>query len=271
MTVFVPRMKAIDKFNWIPYEEREQYKQVSGSAITGCPFLYYRDIVLGEEQELDDTSEANFLMGKNHHTRKERENRANPSVVLVEKSYFLFFKGKLKDSIDEDDDDYEIQPEDYEIKPFIMRVTPDCKKQGRTCLFYEDYKTTTKKSWYFKFKEYKEGLSPSYKKQLSLQNYADYCFTGEDVRKGAIIYIDKEDPDELNEMRVGDTLLTLQETEDYIFTHPAITENVEDIAGPTEYYHSVYKGLCKWKNCNRCDGLDLEKLKKELEEFEGDY
>jgi hypothetical protein len=256
-------MVAVDKFHPLTYDERKNMKNVSGSSITGCPFLYWDEIVNGNKEELSRSTKQAFRIGKKFHKFKEIENKHNPYCIDIEESLYLHFEGSGK------------------IKEFLIRVTPDCLKQGWQCRYYEDYKTTKAGGWKYKFDEYEKGLSPGYKLQLSIQNYAGYVFDGDDVRKGVIVYINKNDPDWLDQMSISDDLLSLEATELYIFTHPAITEKEEDLLNKTREFKNNRRTnwLCRaWEGhpeCHACeeyiDRKEAEREKEELDDFEGDY
>jgi len=231
-------MIAVDKFNRLSTEEWKAAKILSGSSIaSSCNYLYYKSIINKEELVF----EFEYAQpGKREHFFKEDENKHNPNVKLCEKTLYLQFKGG------------------DEIPPFLLRVTPDCMKQAPGFLYVEDYKTTTKKSWGYKYKYYKDGLPFGNKMQLSLQKYAIYIHHGIIAEKGVINFImvsDDRTERMLNEMNVADDLFTFEEIEDFIFNHPAVTEDKSTLATAINEFKAHSDWLCGWKKCTECKDI----------------
>lgn len=239
-------MVAVDKFNRLTTEEWEKAKKLSGSAIaSNCPFIYWDSIINGTEIIFDFEYSS---PGKREHDNKEFENKHNPNVRICEETFYLQFKG------------------DGKIPPFLMRVTPDCTKQAPKLQYIEDYKSTTNKSWKYKYDYYKDGLPFGNKMQLSLQKYAIYIHKGHIINKGVINFIevtdDRTEPT-LNEMKVADDLFSFQEIEDFIFTSPAVTEDESTLPAAIKDFKKHSAWLCGWKKrekkdtkkCSECKDL----------------
>jgi len=252
-------MVAVDKFNPVPKEEWNELKKLSGSSIaSSCPLKYWERVM---KDLPSDFSFKDSRPGKEEHVYKENVNKHNPRALVVEETLYLKYEG------------------DKKIKPFLLRITPDFVFQDIDGISVMDYKTSNEKGWYFKYKHFNDGLSFGHKMQLSLQKYVVYLHHGILPTRGYInfIMLDNEKTKRLGgEMKIPSELFDFPEIEDFIFTHPAVTENVDDILPATMKYHDEYKNLCNWKIKNgfckeECEDLDLERLQEELKDFEGDY
>jgi len=246
-------MKKSLKSNPELIELIQSLKKLSGSSIaSNCPLLYFEQVMKGLEP---DFPFEHARPGKEEHFYKEHVNKHNPRALIVEETLYLKYDG------------------DKRIKPFLLRVTPDYVFQDIDGISVMDYKTSNEKGWYFKYKYFNDGLPTGYKMQLSLQKYVVFLHHGILPSRGYInfIMLTNDKTARLGgEMKIPTKLFDFHEIEEFIFTHPAVTENIDDIAEPTKRYHAEYKGLCNWKGCNRCDDLDLKRLQEELD-LEGEY
>jgi len=206
------------------YRKKKDTKSFSPSGLCmECPLGYFFSATIPKEVSAE--LQKIFDVGNDQHDREVIFNTGSRGVILAEEKMKIIH---------------------IELG-YIISAKPDHIKFDFDGRYIEDYKTCEHKSLKKFISE--KGMSMIYVWQLSIYAYVYYINTGVIITRGVITKIDKKHP--RNRVSKEFPLMSIEETEKYITTHPAVLymTGQEDIKYLLEKTQEILTTI----DCQYCD------------------
>lgn len=217
---------------------RKDHKTIDGitnfnvSRLNSCYWNYYRDLT--DPLPITPELEEIFSKGREVHSIVEKYKKGAREIIGSEKYIKIIHRDKL----------------------FSLSGRYDFLKYDITGRYIEDLKSTKPGGFYFFLKQ---GLSSDYIIQLSLYAFLLYIKKGYRITNGVITKVDKENI--RNKISLEGPLMTIEEIEEFIITHPVILKMMDpgfDIIEVT--YEQMKDSWWKCTNCQYKEGCPIKNL-----------